>query len=123
MLGDAKVVGFIPTTNIDASRSFYEGTLGLTFVSANPYKVEFKNNGNIVMLVKLQEHTPTTFTILGWEVSDIVSKVKEFNDKGIKFEIYEGFGQDESGIWTAPSGNKVAWFKDPDGNVLSISQH
>lgn len=123
MLGNAKIVGFIPTLDIAASKAFYVDILGLEFKNENPYKVELNSNGNIMMLVKLQEHTATTFTILGWEVTDIVAKVHEFKEKGVKIEIYEGYGQDELGIWTAPSGNKVAWFKDPDGNVLSISQH
>ena len=61
--------------------------------------------------------------MLGWEVPDIVAAAKALKEAGVSLTIYQGFGQDENGIWTAPGGDRVAWFRDPDGNVLSISQH
>lgn len=67
--------------------------------------------------------SPAQFTVLGWEVSDIENVVRELSKKGIHVEIFGFFKQDGPGIWTSPSGDKVAWFKDLDGNTLSVSQH
>ena len=80
-------------------------------------------NGIMIRVVKLKELVPVQFTILGWQVSDIEDVVRSLQKKGVHFEIFGFFKQDELGIWTAPTGDKVAWFKDPDGNVLSVSQH
>jgi len=70
----------------------------------------------------VQSHTPPNYTVLGWDVADIGAEMKELTERGVKFERYEGLEQDGSGVWTSPSGAKIAWFKDPDGNVLSLTQ-
>ena len=124
MLASEKLVGFVPITDPARAKSFYAEKLGLTFVSEDPFAVVFDANGNMLRLTRVQDITPQAFTILGWQVSDIVATVKGLQAAGVTFERYGGFmHQDELGIWDAPGGTRVAWFKDPDGNTLSVSQH
>jgi catechol 2,3-dioxygenase-like lactoylglutathione lyase family enzyme len=123
MLGTFKVVAFVPTTDFDRSRAFYEGVLGLRFVNDDGFAMVFDANGVMVRIARTPAFTPAKYTILGWQSDDIEATVAELNAHGVRFEHYGFPGQDESGIWTAPSGDKVAWFTDPDGNTLSISQH
>lgn len=123
MLGAHDIIAFVPTTNAQLAREFYEQTLGLKFVSDDSFALVFEANGNMLRVVKLKEFTPAQFTILGWEVPDAQQAVSELQSRGVRFERYPWAQQDELGIWNAPGGAKVAWFKDPDGNVLSVSQH
>ena len=124
-LADNSPVGFIPTTKPEASRAFYEKTLGLRFESADQFAIVFRvGPSNIMLRVTIApEFTPQQFTIFGWQVEDIVTSVTELAAKGVEFTQYGFMDQDERGIWSAPGGTKVAWFKDPDGNTLSLSQH
>ena len=123
MLPAEKLVGFVAITDGARAKVFYE-KLGLTFVSEDPFAVVFDSNGNMIRLTKVNEFRPQPFTVLGWQVADIVAAVKRLQSAGVTFERYGEFmQQDELGIWTAPGGTKVAWFKDPDGNTLSVSQH
>ncbi len=119
---NSKLIGFVATKNPASSLKFYAGTLGLTLVSDDPFAIVFDANGTMLRVQKVQELTPAKHTNLGWEVTDIGATVKELIGKGIHFERYPGLTQDELGIWKTPSGAKVAWFKDPDGNVLSLTQ-
>ncbi len=123
MLSLNKLIAFVPTRDASQARSFYEGKLGLRFVSDDPFALLLDAGGIMVRVVKLQQYEPQQFTILGWEVENIDDAVAHLDGKGIRFEKYGMNGQDERGIWTAPGGARVAWFKDPDGNVLSVSQH
>ena len=123
MLGSKKIMAFVPTRNSKKARSFYEGVLGLRFVSEDPFALVLEANGITVRVAKVPEYKPQQFTILGWQVSDIEEAVSGLQKKGVQFEKYGMDGQDDRGIWTAPGGAKVAWFKDPDGNILSVSQH
>ena len=123
MLGSTNIVAFVTISDVEKSRSFYEGILGLKFIKDDGFALVFDANGIMVRAAKMKEVTPQQFTVLGWQVSDIENKVRALTDKGVKFEIFGFFKQDELGIWTAPTGDKVAWFKDPDGNILSLSQH
>ena len=123
MLGSKKIVGFVPTRDSKKARSFYEGALGLRFVSEDPFALVLDANGIMVRVSKVPEFKPQQFTILGWEVSDIEDAVSGLQKHGVRCEKYGLEGQDDRGIWAAPGGAKVAWFKDPDGNVLSLSQH
>ncbi len=123
MLASNKIVAFVPTRDSAQARAFYEGILGLKFVYEDGFALVLDANGIKVRVAKVPEFKPAQFTILGWEVSDIESSVSNLTKKGVLFEKYGFPGQEESGIWSAPSGAKVAWFKDPDGNVLSLSQH
>jgi catechol 2,3-dioxygenase-like lactoylglutathione lyase family enzyme len=123
MLGSTDIVAFVPITDGARARDFYERKLGLRFVKDDGFAVIFESNGIRVRAVKMKEVKPSHFTILGWEVKPIESAVRSLRDGGVHFETFGFFKQDELGIWTAPSGDKVAWFKDPDGNILSISEH
>jgi len=123
MLNQNKIIAFIPTKDADAARSFYEGLLGLRFVSDDAFAIVMDANGIMVRIVRVGDFTPAQFTILGWEVSDIQQSVAELAAKGLKFTRYPYFEQSPDGVWSAPGGAKVAWFADPDGNTLSLSQH
>jgi catechol 2,3-dioxygenase-like lactoylglutathione lyase family enzyme len=123
MLGTTNIVAFLPTTDYARARAFFEGVLGLRVVSLDDFALVLDANGIMLRVTKVGEHKPWPFTILGWQVSDIEDKAAALAGRGVRFERYGFPGQDDAGIWTAPSGDKVAWFKDPDGNTLSLSQH
>jgi catechol 2,3-dioxygenase-like lactoylglutathione lyase family enzyme len=123
MLGSMKLVAFVPIKDSEKARSFYEGVLGLRFVKDDGFALVFEANGIMVRAAQMKDFTPAPFTVLGWQVSEIENVVRDLQKKGVHFEIFGFFQQDELGIWTAPTGDKVAWFKDPDGNILSVSQH
>jgi catechol 2,3-dioxygenase-like lactoylglutathione lyase family enzyme len=124
MLGLINIVAFVPTGDSEKARTFYEIVLGLRFVKDDGFAVTLDANGIMVRVTKVPPpFTPAPFTILGWQVSEIEKMVAELQEKGVHFERFGFFEQDELGIWTAPTGDKVAWFKDPDGNILSVSQH
>jgi catechol 2,3-dioxygenase-like lactoylglutathione lyase family enzyme len=123
MLGSEKIVAFVPTQDAKKARAFYEGVLGLRFVYEDPFALVLDANGIMVRVAKVTEFKPQQFTILGWEVPNTEKAVSDLQERGLNFEKYGIPGQDERGIWTSPSGAKVAWFRDPDGNVLSVSQH
>lgn len=123
MVGLGTLVGFIPTRNGDAARAFYETKVGLRFISEDQFAIVFQSGANMIRISRTGSFTPAPFTILGWESLDIERDIRDMSARGVTFERYDYMGpQDELGIWTAPSGAKVAWFKDPDGNTLSISQ-
>jgi catechol 2,3-dioxygenase-like lactoylglutathione lyase family enzyme len=123
MLGSTNIVAFVPIKDSDKSRAFYEGVLGLRFVKDDGFAMVLEANGIMVRAAKMKDFTPAQYTILGWQVKNIESIAAELAKKGVHFEIFGFFKQDELGIWTAPTGDKVAWFKDPDGNILSVSEH
>jgi catechol 2,3-dioxygenase-like lactoylglutathione lyase family enzyme len=126
MLGSMDIVTFVPTRSPGTARPFYEKTLGLRFVSDDQFALVFDANGVMVRVVDVSSvpaFKPAPFTILGWSVIDIVKTVKGLQNRGVKFERYPGMQQDQLGVWNSPSGAKVAWFKDPDGNVLSVTEH
>lgn len=110
--------------DIAQARRFYSEVLGLRFLSDEPpFALVFDAHGIMLRLVIAKELPPRFGTALGWRVADIAATAKELAAAGISFERYDGMEQDLLGVWTAPSGAKVAWFKDPDGNLLSISEH
>jgi catechol 2,3-dioxygenase-like lactoylglutathione lyase family enzyme len=123
MLSSTKIIAFVPTKDADKARAFYEGLLGLRFINDDGFALVLEANGIMIRVAKVKDFTPAQFTILGWQVSGIENVVRDLQKKGVCFEIFGFFKQDELGIWTAPTGDKVAWFKDPDGNILSVSQH
>jgi catechol 2,3-dioxygenase-like lactoylglutathione lyase family enzyme len=129
MSAPGKLIGFIPVTDAERATAFYRDTLGLEFVKDDGFALVFRSApvpneaGNMVRLARMPAVTPAPFTILGWETTSIESDVKALTAKGVVFTRYNFLQQDELGIWTAPGGDKVAWFTDPDGNVLSLSQH
>ena len=123
MLGSHDIVAFLPITDYDRSRAFYEGVLGLRFVKDDGFALVFDANGIMVRAAKMPRVEPAPFTVLGWNVDEIAEVVTALGAKGVTFERFGFFEQDALGIWTAPTGDRVAWFKDPDGNTLSVSQH
>jgi catechol 2,3-dioxygenase-like lactoylglutathione lyase family enzyme len=123
MLGSTNIVAFVPITDGERARAFYEGLLGLKFVKDDGFALVLDANGIMVRAAKMKEVTPAQFTVLGWQVTEIENVARALQAKGVHFEVFGFFKQDELGIWTTPTGDKVAWFKDPDGNILSISQH
>jgi catechol 2,3-dioxygenase-like lactoylglutathione lyase family enzyme len=123
MLGSLNIVAFVPTKGRQKAREFYEGTLGLRFVKDDGFAAVMDANGIMVRIAEVPNFIPAQFTILGWEVTDIEKTVTKLQAKGMRFERFGFFEQDALGIWTAPTGDRVAWFKDPDGNILSVSQH
>jgi catechol 2,3-dioxygenase-like lactoylglutathione lyase family enzyme len=122
MLSAAKVMGFIPTRDFKRARAFYEGILGLVVTSVDDFAIAVDSSGIMVRIAKVEVLRPQPFTILGWEVPDIQKAVADLNQHGVPLEKLGYPGQDELGIWTAPNGTRVAWFKDPDGNTLSVTQ-
>ena len=123
MLGAINIVAFVPTRDSGKARSFYEGVLGLRFIKDDGFALVLDANGIMVRVAKAPEFKPAPFTILGWQVTGIEKVVTALQEKGVHFEIFGFLEQDRLGIWTAPTGDKVAWFKDPDGKVLSVSEH
>jgi catechol 2,3-dioxygenase-like lactoylglutathione lyase family enzyme len=122
MLGSTNIVAFVPTKDAEKARAFYVDVLGLRFIKDDGFAMVLDANGIMVRVARAQ-FTPAQFTILGWQVNNIEKTVAGLQEKGVHFERFGFFEQDTLGIWTAPTGDKVAWFKDPDGNVLSVSQH
>lgn len=120
-----KMVGFVTTSNPDKARAFYGGVLGFRLVSEDQYALAFDANGTMLRVTRAQSDTPSQGTILGWEVEDIDAAVRALTAQGVRFEQFDmpWMKQDELGVWTPPNGDKVAWFKDPDGHTLSVSQH
>jgi len=123
MLGKTDIIAMIPTTDTAKARAFYEGLLGLTFLKEDGFALVLKANDIMIRVVKLDKFTPVQYTTLGWNVKDIEKVVASLEQQGVHFERFGFFKQDDLGIWTAPNGDKVAWFKDPDGNTLSVSEH
>jgi catechol 2,3-dioxygenase-like lactoylglutathione lyase family enzyme len=123
MLSASKLIGFVPTRDSKRSREFYEGKLGFQFVSDDQFALVMQAGESMIRIAKAGNFTPAQYTVMGWEVADIEAMVKWLGGRGVAFEKYPFVQDQESGIWTTPNGDKVAWFKDPDGNVLSLSQH
>jgi catechol 2,3-dioxygenase-like lactoylglutathione lyase family enzyme len=117
------VVTFLLTQNPDAAIKFYRDTLGLTYLRDDGFALVFDLGGVMLRIGKMPSFTPAQNTVLGWESKNISADVDKLAAKDVAFERYPNMGQDDRGIATFPTGDKVAWFKDPDGNVLSLSQH
>jgi len=122
MLGDKKLKAFIATVKADEAKAFYKNILGLKLLSEDNFALEFEANDTILRVAIVQKFNPQPFTVLGWNIHDIAATIKSLNDKNIFCEQYDFLDQDESGVWTSPNGSKVAWFKDPGGNVLSLTE-
>jgi catechol 2,3-dioxygenase-like lactoylglutathione lyase family enzyme len=122
MLNTSRVISFVATKRPEAARKFYAETLGLSLVGDDPFALVFDANGTMLRVQKVPELTPAKHTVLGWDVPDIKAKVRELTKRGVRFERFEGMPQDEQGIWTSPNGGQIAWFKDGDGNTLSLTQ-
>jgi len=118
-----ELIGFVPTTDIDRAISFFRDVLECDFVSRDEFAAVFDSVGQSIRVVAVETFDPQPFTILGWRTLDIRATVTRRTERGLTFLRYPHFKQDELGIWSSPSGAKVAWFNDPDGNVLSYTEH
>jgi catechol 2,3-dioxygenase-like lactoylglutathione lyase family enzyme len=114
---------FLATADAGRARRFYQDVLGLEFVADDPFALVFRVGPSLLRIAKVQRVHPAPYTVLGWAVDNVREMVRALRDAGITFERYDGMNQDADGIWPSPSGALVAWFKDPDGNVLSLTQN
>ncbi len=122
MLQQSKLIAFVGSQNPAKARDFYAGVLGLTLVDDEAFALVFDAHGTMLRVSKVPTHTPANFTVLGWQVPDIAAAVRALTERGVAFERYDGFQQDDLGVQRFPDGTQVAWFKDPDGNTLSLTQ-
>jgi catechol 2,3-dioxygenase-like lactoylglutathione lyase family enzyme len=120
MLGHAKQVGFVGVSDLDTAEGFYAGILGLHLLDARPFALVHDTPASQLRITAVREVRAAPYTVLGWTVADLESEVDRLAAAGVTFTRYEGMDQDDRGIWTAPDGARVAWFHDPDGNILSV---
>ena len=123
VLADLETIAFVPSSDLPRSRVFYGGTLGLTFLRDDGFALVFETGARMLRVVAAGDFTPQPFTVFGWEAPDLAATVDDLTARGVEFLRYGHIEQDERGIWMAPTGDQVAWFHDPDGNVLSLSFH
>jgi catechol 2,3-dioxygenase-like lactoylglutathione lyase family enzyme len=123
MLGNASVTPFLATTDLTRARAFFEGVLGLEVSSLDSFALVLKTPNGSLRVTRVEELARAPYTVLGWDVPDIRKAVQGLVQRGVTFTRYPGMDQDELAIWAAPSGSRIAWFNDLDGNVLSVAQH
>ena len=123
MLALGRLVGFLFTNDYDQARAFYVDKLGCEFVSQDQFALVVTLGGHMIRIAKIPNFTPAQGTVLGWAVGEVEAVVGWLQERGVKLEKYPFVQDQKRGIWTTPDGSKVAWFKDPDGNVLSVSEH
>jgi catechol 2,3-dioxygenase-like lactoylglutathione lyase family enzyme len=122
MLGSQKLMAFVATRNPGRAKEFYRDTLGLPLVSEDEFALVFDAAGTMLRVTRVQALAAAKYTVLGWQVQDIIGTATHLQREHVALERYPGMQQDELGIWSSPSGARVAWFKDPDGNTLGITQ-
>jgi predicted enzyme related to lactoylglutathione lyase len=116
------LIAFMPATDLVRARVFYEKGLGLPIAGESPIACTFNAHGTTLRVIAVEKITAAPYTVLGWNVADIDATIRELTGRGVVFEDFEGVEQDELGVWRSPGGARVAWFKDPDGNTLSLTQ-
>jgi catechol 2,3-dioxygenase-like lactoylglutathione lyase family enzyme len=121
-LDRADVVAFLATADLARARRYFEDVIGLRVLGDDPYACTFDANGTVLRVVTVPYLLPAPYTVLGWMVDDIRETADALRARGVSFERFEGMDQDERGVWTAPGGDLVAWFNDPDGNTLSLTE-
>ncbi len=123
MLTDTEIIAFVGATDAERAKTFYQDKLGLRLVGEEPGHALVFRSGATMLRVSLVPEVPSArYTVLGWRVEDIEKAVDGLVAKGVVFERFPGFNQDQSGVWTTPDGARIAWFRDPDGNMLSLTQ-
>jgi catechol 2,3-dioxygenase-like lactoylglutathione lyase family enzyme len=123
-LSDHSIIGFVAISDPERARKFYSETLGLPLVEEQmPFALVYDAHGTMLRVTIVKKVNTAGYTVLGWKVTSILAAANALSAAGVRFERYQGMEQDDLGIWTSPGGGKIAWFKDPDGNTLSISQH
>jgi catechol 2,3-dioxygenase-like lactoylglutathione lyase family enzyme len=121
-LQNHNAISFLATAKPTASKAFFKGTIGLPLIEDSDFALVFRLNNGQLRIQKVQDLSPAPYTALGWQVTDIEAPVAALKKKGVTFDQHSGMAKDANGIWTSPSGAKIAWFKDPDGNTLSLTQ-
>jgi catechol 2,3-dioxygenase-like lactoylglutathione lyase family enzyme len=122
VLAACDLIAFVATTDPDRARAFYAGVLGLRLVDDQPAALVFDAHGTMLRIAKVQQFTPARHTALGWRVGNVAATVDGLTAAGVTFERYAGLPQDQRGVWISPDRAKIAWFKDPDGNILSLTE-
>lgn len=122
MLVNPTITAFLPTVKPEHSKQFYMNSLGLNLVSEDDYAIEFEGGGIYLRITIVGKFNPHHFTVLGFKVDNIAFQVRSLAKKGVEFERYDSLDQDDLGVWASPSGAQIAWFKDPDGNILSLTE-
>lgn len=122
MLESSDVIAFAAASDLDRARAFYQRTLGLTVTEQNDFACVLDAHGTMLRVTAVPKVSPAGYTVLGWRVTDITATVRDLAARGVEFRRYDGMDQDDDGIWTTPGGDQVAWFPDPDGNLLSLTQ-
>lgn len=123
MLENHRLVAFVPVSNADRARAFYRDTLNLRLLNEDGFALVFDVQGVMLRATLMHEVKPQPFTVLGWQVDDAAAAAQQLVSAGVALERFPGIEQDEHALWHAPGGAVIGWFKDPDGNILSISQH
>jgi catechol 2,3-dioxygenase-like lactoylglutathione lyase family enzyme len=122
-LHGAGLVGFVGVSDLARSQAFYAGVLALAMVDESPFACVFDVAGTMLRVTAVGEVVVAPYTVLGWNVDDIDAAVDGLQARGVTFTRYDGMDQDGRGIWSAPGGARIAWFTDPDGHTLSLTQH
>ncbi len=122
MLEARPIIAFVSTTDAPRAKEFYANTLGLRLVSEDTFALVFDAAGTMLRVVPVRQLVAAPYTVLGWQVPDIERAARDLAERGVAFRRYEGLPQDSLGVWTSPGGAKIAWFTDPDGNTLSLTQ-
>ncbi len=122
MLESAALVGFVGVSDLDRARHFYGHQLGLPLRDEAPFALVVEAGGTMLRITAVDDVSPVTYTVLGWSVRDIDAAIDHLVSCGVTFTRYEALNQDRRGVWTAPSGSRIAWFLDPDGNNLSLTE-
>lgn len=121
-MDESELIAFVSSSDLGRARAFYGDVLGLRFVEQSAYACVFDAHGTMLRVTAVAGHAPVPQTVLGWRVGDIATTVGSLVARGVSFNRYDGMGQDDLGVWTTPGGDQVAWFADPDGNTLSLTQ-
>jgi catechol 2,3-dioxygenase-like lactoylglutathione lyase family enzyme len=122
VLATSDVIAFASATDLARARAFYETTLGLPVIAENAYACVFDAHGTMLRITAVPEVAKPGYTVLGWRVAAISETVAHLESVGVVFVRYDGMAQDAQGVWTTPNGDRIAWFTDPDGNVLSLTE-
>jgi len=122
VIADAAVIAFVSTADPARACAFYRDVLGLDLVERNEFASVFDANGTMLRVTTVDRVGPAPYTVLGWLVDDLDAALRELHDRGVEPVRYDAMEQDAAGVWTSPAGSRIAWFRDPDGNTLSLTQ-
>lgn len=122
MTKSRRPISFVATSEPEKAKTFYGEVLGLELIETSPYALVFSDGGNMLRIQIVAELCPAPHTVHGWQVADIEQEIEGLASKRVEFLTFDQLGQNASGVWTSPDGHKIAWFKDPSGNILSLTQ-